>query len=407
VAPEQGEGVAMEGRWKGLADVMELSQASGRWGHGRGSEESNMKLGRITTICLVLAGGAVLLSGCGKGSNTASTSTASSAPSEGGGLHGAGATFPAPIYARWAQDYQQQSGLTLNYQAIGSGGGIKQIKSKTVDFGASDKPLKPEELDQAGLYQFPTVMGGVVPIMNLTGVSPGQVHLTGAVLASIFMGDVKTWNDPKITGLNPGVKLPNLPITVVHRSDGSGTSFLFTSYLSMVSPDFSKKVGASDAVQWPTGLGGKGNDGVAAFVKQTAGSIGYVEFAYAKQNKMVYADMQNHDGMFVEPTAQNFAAAASGADWSKAPGNYLLLLNQPGANAWPITGATFILVYKQQADAAKGKSVLAFFDWAYKNGDAAASSLDYVPLPDPVKTLVRGQWADVKGPDGKPVYTPQ
>ena len=366
-----------------------------------------MKLGRITTMCLVLAGGASLLAACGKGANPAASGGAAPAPSAGGGISGAGATFPAPIYAKWAQDYQQQAGASLNYQAIGSGGGIKQIKAKTVDFGASDKPLKPKELDQAGLYQFPTVMGGVVPIMNLAGVAPGQLHLNGSVLASIFLGDIKTWSDAKIAALNPGVKLPNLPITVVHRSDGSGTSFLFTSYLSMVNPDFAKKVGASDAVQWPTGLGGKGNDGVAAFVKQTAGSIGYVEFAYAKQNKMVYADLQNADGKYVDPTAQNFAAAAAGADWTKAPGNYLLLLNQPGANAWPITGATFILVYKQQADAAKGKAVLSFFDWAYKNGDASASSLDYVALPDAVKTLVRGQWADVKGPDGKPVYAPQ
>ena len=364
-----------------------------------------MKLSRITTMCMVLAGGAVLLAACGKGSGPAAGS--SSAPSVGGGISGAGATFPAPIYAKWAQDYRQQSGVSLNYQAIGSGGGIKQIQARTVDFGASDKPLKPEDLDKQGLYQFPTVMGGVVPIMNLAGVAPGQLHLTGPVLASIFLGQIPKWNDPKIAALNPGVNLPNLPITVVHRSDGSGTSFLFTSYLSMVSPAFAQKVGASDAAAWPTGLGGKGNDGVAAFVKQTAGAIGYVEFAYARQNNMAYADMQNGDGAFVAPTAQAFAAAASGADWSKAPGNYLLLLNQPGAGAWPITGATFILVYKQQSDAAKGRAVLSFFDWAYKNGDAAASSLDYVALPDQVKTLVRGQWAGITGPDGKPVYAPQ
>ena len=364
-----------------------------------------MKLSLTATICVVLAGGALLLGGCSKSSAPAA-SGGSAATSGSGGISGAGATFPAPISAKWAQDYRQQSGASLNYQAIGSGGGIKQITAKTVDFGATDKPLKPGDLDKQGLYQFPTVMGGVVPIMNLTGVSPGQLHLTGPVLASIFMGQITKWNDPQITGLNPGANLPNLPITVVHRSDGSGTSFLFTSYLSMVSPAFAQKVGASDAVQWPTGLGGKGNDGVAAFVKQTAGSIGYVEFAYARQNAMVYADMQSHDGAFVAPTAQTFAAAAAGADWTKAPGNYLLLLNQPGANAWPITGATFILVYKQQSDAAKGKAVLAFFDWAYKNGDASASSLDYVPLPDAVKTMVRGQWSGITGPDGKPVYTP-
>ncbi len=366
-----------------------------------------MKLSRITTMCAVLAGGAVLLGACGKGSGPVASGGGPSAPSGGAGISGAGATFPAPIYARWAQDYQQQSGASLNYQAIGSGGGIKQITARTVDFGASDKPLKPADLDKQGLYQFPTVMGGVVPIMNLTGVAPGQLHLTGPVLAAIFMGQIAKWNDAQIAALNPGAKLPNLPITVVHRSDGSGTSFLFTSYLSMVSPAFAQKVGASDAVQWPTGLGGKGNDGVAAFVKQTAGAIGYVEFAYARQNNMIYADMQNHDGAFVAPTAQTFAAAAAGADWTKAPGNYLLLLNQPGANAWPITGATFILVYKRQSDAAKGKAVLAFFDWAYRNGDAAAASLDYVALPDPVKAMVRGQWSGITGADGKPVYTPQ
>ena len=363
-----------------------------------------MKLSRITTILALTATGALLLAACGKGSAPASGTSASSAPSAGGGISGAGATFPAPLYAKWAQAYQQQTGSNLNYQAIGSGGGIKQIKAKTVDFGASDKPLKPEELDKAGLYQFPTVMGGVVPIMNLPGIQPGQLHLNGPVLASIFLGAVTKWNDPQIAALNPGVALPNLPITVVHRSDGSGTSFLFTSYLSMVSPAFQQKVGASDAVQWPTGLGGKGNDGVAAFVKQTAGSIGYVEYAYATENKMTYADLQAHDGAFVAPTAQGFAAAAAGADWTKAPGNYLLLLNQPGANAWPITGATFILIYKQQSDPAKAKAVLSFFDWAYKTGDAAASGLNYVPLPADVKDLVRKQWSGVTGPDGKPVY---
>ena len=365
-----------------------------------------MKLSRIVTILAATVASAALLAGCGKGSNPAPTGGGSSAPSASGGLSGAGATFPAPIYARWAQDYQQQSGVSLNYQAIGSGGGIKQIEAKTVDFGASDKPLKPDELDKAGLYQFPTVMGGVVPILNLQGVTPGQLHLTGKVLASIFDGAITKWSDPQLGALNPGVKLPDLPITVVHRSDGSGTSFLFTSYLSMVSPDFKQKVGASDAVQWPTGLGGKGNDGVAAFVKQTAGSIGYVEYAYATQNNMTYADLQTHDGAFIAPTAQAFAAAAVGADWTKAPGNYLLLLDQPGANSWPITGATFILVYRQQADAAKGKAVLSFFDWAYKNGDASAAGLNYVPLPAPVKDLVRKQWSGITGPDGKPVYAP-
>jgi phosphate transport system substrate-binding protein len=320
-------------------------------------------------------------------------------------LSGAGATFPAPVYAKWAETYRAQTQIGLNYQAIGSGGGIKQIKAKTVDFGASDKPLKPEDLTAAGLFQFPTVVGGVVPVMNLPGVKPGQVKLSGSLLADIFLGAVTKWNDPRIKALNPSVPLPNLPITVVHRSDGSGTSFLFTSYLSLKNPTWASKVGGSDAVQWPTGLGGKGNDGVSAFVRQTIGSIGYVEYAYAKQNHMTFALMQNKQGAFVPPAAANFAAAAAHGDWSKAPGFYLLLLDQPGATSWPITGATFILVYKQQANATTGADVLKFFDWAYKNGDPAAAALDYVPLPLPVKTMVRKAWvANIKGPNGQPVY---
>jgi phosphate transport system substrate-binding protein len=320
-------------------------------------------------------------------------------------ISGAGATFPNPIYSKWAETYKAQTGVGVNYQPIGSGGGIKQIEAKTVDFGASDKPLKPADLDSNGLYQFPTVVGGVVPILNVPGLAPGQLKLTGPVLAQIFLGDITKWNDAKIAALNKGLKLPNLPITVVHRSDGSGTSFLFTTYLSMVSPEWQMKVGASDSVQWPTGLGGKGNDGVSAFVKQTLGSIGYVEYVYARQNHATHALLQNKSGAYPAPEGPAFAAAAAGADWSKAPGNYLLLLNQPGAKAWPITGATFILVYKSQANPATGKTVLGFFDWAYKNGDAAASQLDFVPLPAPVKSMVRKQWATtVKGPDGKPVY---
>jgi len=320
-------------------------------------------------------------------------------------ISGAGATFPAPLYAKWAETYKASTGVGLNYQAIGSGGGIKQIKAKTVDFGASDKPLKPEELAASGLYQFPTVMGGVVPIVNLPGIKPGQIKLTGALLGDIFLGQVLKWNDPRIAKLNPGVKLPPLPITVVHRSDGSGTSFLFTSYLTMKSPGWAAKVGASDAVSWPTGIGGKGNDGVSAFVKQTMGSIGYVEYAYAKQNKATFVLLQNKAGQFPAPAAANFAAAAAGAQWAKAPGNYILLLDQPGAKAWPITGATFILVYKNQTSAATGASVLKFFDWAYKGGDAAAVSLDYVPLPAAVKALVRKQWTVNVKAGGKPVYS--
>ncbi len=320
-------------------------------------------------------------------------------------ISGAGATFPAPVYAKWAEQYKATTGVGLNFQAIGSGGGIKQIQAKTVDFGASDKPLKPADLDASGLFQFPTVIGGVVPVMNLPGIAPGQVKLTGAVLGDIYLGAIKTWNDPKIAALNPGVKLPALPITVIHRSDGSGTSFIYTSYLSAKNASWATRVGANDSVDWPTGLGGKGNDGVAAFTKQTIGSIGYVEYAYAKQNHMTYALMQNKAGAFVAPTAAAFAAAASYGDWNKAPGNYLLLIDQPGATSWPISGATFILVYKSQANPASGKAVLSFFDWAYKNGDAAAAGLDYVTLPPAIKTMMRKEWAaNVKGPDGKPVY---
>ncbi len=321
-----------------------------------------------------------------------------------GTITGAGATFPYPVYAKWAEIFKGQTGTSLNYAAIGSGGGIKQINASTVDFGASDKPLKPDDLAAGGLAMFPTVIGGVVPVMNLPGVKPGQVRLTGAVLADIYRGVIKRWNDPRIAALSPGVALPGLPITVVHRSDGSGTTFLFTTYLSMKAAQWQAQVGGNDSVQWPVGLGGKGNDGVAAFVKQTPGAIGYVEYAYAKQNGMTYALLQNKAGKFVPPNAANFAAAAAGANWAKAPGFYLLLLDQAAPDAWPITGATFILVHTKQADAARGKQVLSFFDWAYKNGDAAAGSLDYVTLPPAVKDLVRKSWGKITGPDGKPVY---
>jgi len=319
-------------------------------------------------------------------------------------ISGAGATFPAPVYAKWAEAYKAQTGVGLNYQAIGSGGGIKQIKAKTVDFGASDKPLKPDELAASGLYQFPTVVGGVVPVMNLPGIAPGQIKLNGQVLGDIFLGKVTKWNAPEIAALNKGVPLPNLPITVVHRSDGSGTSFLFTSYLAMKNSEWASKVGASDSVQWPTGLGGKGNDGVAAFVKQTAGSIGYVEYAYAKQNHSTFASMQNKAGKFVMPTAAAFGAAAGSAPWLKSPGNYILLLDQPSPAAWPITGATFILMYRNQDNAATAAEVLKFFEWDYNKGDALAVGLDYVPLPANVKMLLKKQWAKSITAGGKPVY---
>jgi len=321
-----------------------------------------------------------------------------------GTISGAGATFPAPVYAKWAEAYKAQTGTSLNYQAIGSGGGIKQINASTVDFGATDKPLKPDDLAAGGLAMFPTVIGGVVPVMNLPGIKAGQLKMNGPVLADIYRGVIKKWNDPLIAKFNPGVALPNLPITVVHRSDGSGTTFVFTSYLTMKAQHWATEVGANDAVSWPTGLGGKGNDGVAAFVKQTPGAIGYVEYAYAKQNAMTYALMQNKAGVYVTPEAKNFAAAAANAKWASAPGFYLLLLDQPGADAWPITAATFILVHTKQADASKGKEVLEFFDWCYKNGDAAAAQLDYVALPASVKDLIRKSWSKVVGPDGKPVY---
>ena len=318
-------------------------------------------------------------------------------------ITGAGATFPNPVYSAWAKDYKAATGNELNYQSIGSGGGIKNIKAKTVDFGASDKPLLPNALNDAGLMQFPTVIGGDVPVVNIPGISSGQLKLTGMLLGDIFLGQVKRWDDPRIAKLNPGLKLPALPITVVHRSDGSGTTFIFVSYLSLVNPTWSRTVGANDSVNWPTGLGGKGNDGVAAFVKQTPGSIGYVEYIYAQKDKIAYALVQNHAGQFPEPNIASFGAAAAGAPWGRTPGNYVLLVDQPAPKAWPITGATFILMYKNQDNAAKGANVLKFFDWAYKTGDATATKLDYVPLPLAVKNLIRKQWLQVTY-NGKPVY---
>ena len=320
------------------------------------------------------------------------------------GISGAGATAPQPVYTKWAAEYRAKTGVQVNYQGIGSGGGIKQIEARTVDFGASDKPLPEADLNSHGLLEFPTVIVGIVPVANLPGVQPGQLHLSGPVLADIYLGEIKRWTDPRIAGMNRGLRLPNLPITVVHRSDGSGTTFLYTSYLSEVSSAWKGKVGASDSVQWPTGQGGKGNDGVAAFVKQTPGSVGYVEYAYAKQNNLGYADLQNHDGQFVAPTEAAFSAAASHADWAQAPGFAPVLRNQPGADSWPIAGATFILIYKQQQNAAAGTSVIKFFDWCYSNGDGMANSLAYVPLPASVKALVRHAWASEVTAGGKPIY---
>jgi phosphate transport system substrate-binding protein len=321
-------------------------------------------------------------------------------------ITGAGATFPYPVYAKWAEAYKAKSGVGMNYQSIGSGGGIKQIQNKTVDFGASDMPLKPEELDKDGLLQFPTVIGGDVPVVNLEGVKPGELKLTGSVLADIYLAKITKWNDPAIAKLNPGAKLPDSEITVVHRSDGSGTTFIWVNYLSKVSPEWKQKVGEGTSVAWPTGVGGKGNEGVASYVQRVKGSIGYVEYAYALQNKMTYAQVQNRDGNFVSPSSETFKAAAAGADWNKAPGYYLVLTDQPGRNAWPISGATFILMYKTQAKPETAKEVLKFFDWAYTSeGDKLADSLDYVPLPDSVTSQIKSTWkSQIKDSSGKPVY---
>jgi phosphate transport system substrate-binding protein len=318
-------------------------------------------------------------------------------------ITGAGATFPYPVYAKWAEAYKAQTKIGMNYQSIGSGGGIKQITAKTVDFGASDKPLKPEELDAAGLIQFPTVMGGVVPVINLKGIGPGEIMLTGAIVAKIYMGEITKWNAPEITKINAKVKLPADDITVVHRSDGSGTTFIFTNYLCKVSSDWQTKIGNDASVAWPVGVGGKGNEGVASYVQRISGSIGYVEYAYALQNKMAYALLQNREGTYVKPESMNFQAAAAGADWQNAPGFYMILTDEPGKESWPITGATFILMHKTQQNPEAARRVLEFFNWAYENGDQMAEQLDYIPMPDAVVQLIRQQWKEIKGPDGKPV----
>ncbi|MBC3878708.1 MULTISPECIES: phosphate ABC transporter substrate-binding protein PstS [unclassified Undibacterium] len=320
-------------------------------------------------------------------------------------ITGAGATFPYPIYAKWAEAYKKATGNGLNYQSIGSGGGIKQIKAKTVDFGASDMPLKIEELDAEGLMQFPAIIGGVVPVVNIEGIAPGKLKMTGDLLAGIYMGKITKWNAAEIVAINPGVKLPAEDITVVHRSDGSGTTFLWTDFLSKVNAEFKTAVGSSTAVKWPVGLGGKGNEGVAANVQRIKNSIGYVEYAYVKKNKMTYTTLKNADGQFAEPDDENFKAAAAGADWNKAPGMYLVLTNQPGKITWPITGASFILMHKTQADSAKGKEVLKFFDWSFKNGGAMAAELEYVSLPAPVVKLIEESWkAKIKDASAKAIW---
>ena len=314
---------------------------------------------------------------------------------------GAGASFPAPIYAKWADAYNKASGVRINYQSVGSGAGIKQIKGKTVDFGASDMPLKDAELAQDGMIQFPTVIGGVVPVVNVKGIAPGQLKLTGQVLGDIYLTKIAKWNDPAIAALNPGVALPDAAIAVVRRADGSGTSFLFTNYLSKTNAEWKAKVGEGTAVDWPKSAGGKGNEGVASFVQRLPNSIGYVEYAYAKQNKMAYVMMQNKAGNFVAPDDATFKAAAAGAEWAKS--FYQVLTDQPGKDSWPITGATFILMHKAQDKPANASAALKFFDWAYVNGDKTAEELDYVPLPAAVKDMIRKQWGDVKDASGKAI----
>jgi phosphate transport system substrate-binding protein len=313
-------------------------------------------------------------------------------------ISGAGATFPYPVYSKWADAYKTQTGIGLNYQSIGSGGGIKQIKAKTVTFGASDKPLEPAELKDSGLVQFPMIIGGVVPVVNIKGVKAGQLTLDGATVASIYLGEITKWNDPKIKKLNPKLTLPDTAIAPVQRSDGSGTNFLFTDYLSKSSPKFKETIGANASVQWPTGIGAKGNEGVANMTTQTDGAIGYVEYAYAKQNNMSYALLVNKGGKAVAPSAETFQAAAANADWAHAPGYYLILTDQAGAQSWPITGASFILLYGTPPNPAETAEALKFFDWAYKNGAKMAAELDYVPLPESLIKQVRATWkSDIKG----------
>ena len=314
---------------------------------------------------------------------------------------GAGASFPAPLYAKWAADYNKATGVKINYQSVGSGAGLRQIEAKTVDFGASDMPLKDEDLAKKGLTQFPTVIGGVVPVVNIKGIAPGQMKLSGQVLGDIYLGKITQWDDAAIKALNPGLNLPDSLIAVVRRADGSGTSFIFTNYLSKVNAEWKTKVGEGTAVNWPTGAGGKGNEGVAAFVGRLPDSIGYVEYAYVKQKKMTFVQMQNADGAFVAPDDSAFKAAAASADWAKS--YYQILTNQAGKTAWPISGATFILMHKAQDKPAQAATSLKFFQWAYKNGDSTAANLDYVPMPESVKKIIAQSWKDIKDTSGKSI----
>ncbi len=354
---------------------------------------------RVAVLALSVA---LLVSACKGGNDTTAPAAGDQTPAAGAApagdqkaanITGAGATFIYPLLSRWSADYNQQTGNKVNYQSIGSGGGIAQIKAGTVDFGSSDKPLTSEELAAAGLGQFPSAIGGVVPVINIDGIEAGKLRLTGALLGDIFLGKITAWNDPAIAGANPGVKLPTAKINIVHRSDGSGTTFNFSNYLSKVSADWKSKVGEGTSVQWPTGVGGKGNEGVASYVKQIKGSIGYVELAYALQNKMAYVSLQNAAGNFVQPSAESFQAAAATADWANAKDFNLVITNAQGADAWPITATNFILMHKQPKDAKRSKDALAFFKWAFENGQPQAQSLDYVPLPAELVKQVEAYWA--------------
>ena len=335
----------------------------------------------------------------------ASLLAATVVPATADDISGAGATFPYPVYAKWADAYKKETGVGLNYQSIGSGGGIKQIEARTVTFGATDAPLKGEDLDKNGLVQFPMVMGGIVPVVNLDGVKPGDLVIDGPTLAKIFLGDIKTWDDPAIKKLNPSAKLPSTAIAVVHRSDGSGTTFNFAYYLAQVSDDWKSKVGFNTSVEWPVGIGAKGNEGVSNNVGQTKGSIGYVEYAYALQNKLVFTKMVNKDGKTVAPTSDAFQAAAANADWNSVPGYGVILANQPGAASWPMTAATFILIPKQPQDPAAATSALKFFAWAYAKGGKMAEELDYVPMPQKVVGQIQTMWSkEIKDSSGKPLH---
>ncbi|KAF1706838.1 phosphate ABC transporter substrate-binding protein PstS [Pseudoxanthomonas sacheonensis] len=359
----------------------------------------NLKPARAALLTLSVT---LILAACKPADNAAPTagapeagapSTATANNPNAAEISGAGASFIYPLVSKWSADYNAATGAKVNYQSIGSGGGIAQIKAGTVDFGSTDKPLSPEELAQSGLGQFPSAIGGVVPVINVEGLQPGQLKLTGALLADIFLGKIATWNDPAIAGANPGVALPAGKISIVHRSDGSGTTFNFSNYLSKVSPDWKTKVGEGTSVQWPVGVGGKGNEGVASYVKQIKGSIGYVELAYALQNQMPYASLQNSAGNYVQPNAETFAAAAASADWANAKDFNLVITNAPGANAWPITATNFMLMYKQPKDAKRSADTLAFFKWAFENGQAQASELHYVPLPPELVKQIEAYWA--------------